>query len=136
MSCLFPRSPFCFLMYGSLQQIPSTIPKFRNIVVKQPVGTAHFTGVFLWPPLHAFLQVSCTSPQRNSHAHVTLTTSVPQLDLTPWNFPSAMITPKLGAGLEAGCTGAIKLPPQAFLCVRARRRARPRIAFHVAGLTS
>jgi succinate-semialdehyde dehydrogenase/glutarate-semialdehyde dehydrogenase len=28
--------------------------------------------------------------------------------LTPWNFPSAMITRKLGAALAAGCTTVIK----------------------------
>ncbi|TEB30017.1 succinate-semialdehyde dehydrogenase [Coprinellus micaceus] len=33
--------------------------------------------------------------------------------LTPWNFPSAMITRKLGAALAAGCTAVIKPPPEA-----------------------
>ncbi|KAJ3509762.1 hypothetical protein NLJ89_g5045 [Agrocybe chaxingu] len=32
--------------------------------------------------------------------------------LTPWNFPSAMITRKLGAALGAGCTAVIKPPPE------------------------
>ena len=32
---------------------------------------------------------------------------------TPWNFPSAMITRKLGAALAAGCTAVIKPPPEA-----------------------
>lgn len=32
--------------------------------------------------------------------------------LTPWNFPSAMITRKLGAALAAGCTAVIKPPPE------------------------
>jgi len=32
--------------------------------------------------------------------------------LTPWNFPSAMITRKLGAALAAGCTVVIKPPPE------------------------
>lgn len=31
---------------------------------------------------------------------------------TPWNFPSAMITRKLGAALAAGCTVVIKPPPE------------------------
>lgn len=31
---------------------------------------------------------------------------------TPWNFPSAMITRKLGAVLAAGCTAVIKPPPE------------------------
>ncbi|KXN89500.1 Glutarate-semialdehyde dehydrogenase DavD [Leucoagaricus sp. SymC.cos] len=31
---------------------------------------------------------------------------------TPWNFPSAMITRKLGAALAAGCTTVIKPPPE------------------------
>jgi len=31
---------------------------------------------------------------------------------TPWNFPSAMITRKLGAALAAGCTAVIKPPPE------------------------
>ncbi|KAF5320905.1 hypothetical protein D9619_000721 [Psilocybe cf. subviscida] len=32
--------------------------------------------------------------------------------LTPWNFPSAMITRKMGAALAAGCTTVIKPPPE------------------------
>ncbi|KAI0316114.1 succinate-semialdehyde dehydrogenase [Amylostereum chailletii] len=32
--------------------------------------------------------------------------------LTPWNFPSAMITRKVGAALAAGCTTVIKPPPE------------------------
>ena len=32
--------------------------------------------------------------------------------MTPWNFPSAMITRKLGAALAAGCTVVIKPPPE------------------------
>jgi succinate-semialdehyde dehydrogenase/glutarate-semialdehyde dehydrogenase len=32
--------------------------------------------------------------------------------LTPWNFPSAMITRKLGAALAAGCTAVIKPAPE------------------------
>ncbi|KAK0490045.1 Aldehyde/histidinol dehydrogenase [Armillaria luteobubalina] len=32
--------------------------------------------------------------------------------LTPWNFPSAMITRKLGAALAAGCTAVIKPDPE------------------------
>ncbi|KAF7297096.1 Succinic semialdehyde dehydrogenase [Mycena indigotica] len=38
--------------------------------------------------------------------------------LTPWNFPSAMITRKLGAALAAGCTAVIKPPPETpFSCL-------------------
>ncbi|EKM59869.1 uncharacterized protein PHACADRAFT_250643 [Phanerochaete carnosa HHB-10118-sp] len=32
--------------------------------------------------------------------------------MTPWNFPSAMITRKLGAALAAGCTAVIKPPAE------------------------
>lgn len=32
--------------------------------------------------------------------------------ITPWNFPHAMITRKLGAALAAGCTVVIKAPPE------------------------
>lgn len=32
---------------------------------------------------------------------------------TPWNFPSAMITRKVGAALAAGCTTVIKPAPEA-----------------------
>ncbi|KAF8622110.1 hypothetical protein AX15_007245 [Amanita polypyramis BW_CC] len=32
--------------------------------------------------------------------------------ITPWNFPSAMITRKLGPALAAGCTVVIKPPPE------------------------
>ncbi|KDQ64182.1 hypothetical protein JAAARDRAFT_27804 [Jaapia argillacea MUCL 33604] len=47
--------------------------------------------------------------------------------LTPWNFPSAMITRKLGAALAAGCTAVIKPPPEtpfsALALVELARRA-------------
>ncbi|KAI0034090.1 succinic semialdehyde dehydrogenase [Vararia minispora EC-137] len=50
--------------------------------------------------------------------------------LTPWNFPSAMITRKLGAALAAGCTAVIKPPPETpfsalALVVLARRAGVP-----------
>lgn len=32
--------------------------------------------------------------------------------LTPWNFPAAMITRKLGAALAAGCTAVLKAPAE------------------------
>ncbi|KAL6855527.1 succinate semialdehyde dehydrogenase NADP+ linked [Amphichorda felina] len=32
--------------------------------------------------------------------------------ITPWNFPAAMITRKLGPALAAGCTVVAKLPPE------------------------
>ncbi|KNZ76421.1 Succinate-semialdehyde dehydrogenase [NADP+], partial [Termitomyces sp. J132] len=59
-------------IYG--EHVPSPIPNFRNIVIKQPLGVVSI--------------------------------------LTPWNFPSAMITRKLGAALAAGCTAVIKPPPE------------------------
>lgn len=37
---------------------------------------------------------------------------IPRSILTPWNFPSAMITRKLGAALAAGCTTVIKPPSE------------------------
>ncbi|KII95315.1 hypothetical protein PLICRDRAFT_210504 [Plicaturopsis crispa FD-325 SS-3] len=47
--------------------------------------------------------------------------------LTPWNFPSAMITRKLAAALAAGCTAVIKPPPEtpysALALVELSRRA-------------
>ena len=42
---------------------------------------------------------------------VGLTSCVSSI-MTPWNFPSAMITRKLGAALAAGCTAVIKPPPE------------------------
>ncbi|EIM88353.1 succinic semialdehyde dehydrogenase [Stereum hirsutum FP-91666 SS1] len=47
--------------------------------------------------------------------------------LTPWNFPSAMITRKVGAALAAGCTTVIKPPPEtpfsALALIELARRA-------------
>ncbi|OCB84552.1 succinate-semialdehyde dehydrogenase [Sanghuangporus baumii] len=47
--------------------------------------------------------------------------------LTPWNFPSAMITRKLGPALAAGCTVVVKPPPEtpfsALALVELARRA-------------
>ncbi|KIM74992.1 hypothetical protein PILCRDRAFT_13936 [Piloderma croceum F 1598] len=45
--------------------------------------------------------------------------------MTPWNFPSAMITRKLGAALAAGCTAVIKPPPETpFSCLAITELAR------------
>ncbi|KAH9999912.1 succinic semialdehyde dehydrogenase [Russula vinacea] len=52
------------------------------------------------------------SPISNSR-NVVIKQPVGELSiLTPWNFPSAMITRKLGAALAAGCTAVIKPPPE------------------------
>ena len=32
--------------------------------------------------------------------------------ITPWNFPSAMVTRKAAAALAAGCTVVVKSPPE------------------------
>jgi delta 1-pyrroline-5-carboxylate dehydrogenase len=47
----------------------------------------------------------------NNNTH-NMTESFSSSILTPWNFPSAMITRKLGAALAAGCTAVIKPPPE------------------------
>jgi len=44
--------------------------------------------------------------------------------LTPWNFPSAMITRKLGAALAAGCTAVIKPAPETPFSALALAEAR------------
>ena len=42
--------------------------------------------------------------------------------ITPWNFPYAMITRKLGAALAAGCTAVVKPAEQTPLCALALAR--------------
>ncbi|KAF7432744.1 succinate semialdehyde dehydrogenase NADP+ linked [Pleurotus ostreatus] len=85
--------------YG--EHLPCALPGVRNVVIKQPIGTylrlpsPHPTPHHAAQSDLAFLgQVLCESI------------------LTPWNFPSAMITRKLGAALAAGCTAVIKPPPE------------------------
>ena len=63
-----------------------------------------------------YFQVSCSSLplyrtlNKCSNSHRSI--------MTPWNFPSAMITRKLGAALAAGCTAVIKPPPETpFSCL-------------------
>lgn len=43
----------------------------------------------------------------------------PCLLITPWNFPMAMATRKLGPALAAGCTSVVKPAPQTPLCTLA-----------------
>ena len=94
-----------------LEQIPSPIPNTRNVVIKQPVG--RFCPIFvkgLKSMINMILGVvwvvsywgQLIGIQRFSYSSI----------LTPWNFPSAMITRKLGAALAAGCTAVIKPPPE------------------------
>lgn len=70
--------------YGEV--IPNPMSNLRSVVIKQAIGP-----VFI--ATYDFL--SCT---RTSLI----------LDNSPWNFPSAMITRKLGPALAAGCTVVIK----------------------------
>jgi delta 1-pyrroline-5-carboxylate dehydrogenase len=49
----------------------------------------------------------CVSPQVYASSPSSQCLSTSSI-LTPWNFPSAMITRKLGAALAAGCTAVIK----------------------------
>ncbi|KAJ7058214.1 Aldehyde/histidinol dehydrogenase [Mycena amicta] len=57
--------------------------------------------------------------------NVTIKQPVGESILTPWNFPSAMITRKLGAALAAGCTAVIKPPPETpFSCLAIAELAR------------
>ncbi|KAF8922245.1 succinate-semialdehyde dehydrogenase [Mucidula mucida] len=44
--------------------------------------------------------------------NVVIKQPIGQSIMTPWNFPSAMITRKLGPALAAGCTAVIKPPPE------------------------
>lgn len=60
----------------------------------------------------------------------------PAAFVTPWNFPSAMITRKLGPALAAGCTVTIKpaeeTPLSALaLCVLAKEAGLPRGVLNV-----
>ena len=101
-----------FLLFAhkpsSLEHIPSPFSGTRNIVIKQPIGN--------YLPLHPPFDTQNISRRRvrwQSHSfagkfHNDITRSI----LTPWNFPSAMITRKLGAALAAGCTTVIKPPPE------------------------
>ncbi|KAF8076780.1 succinate-semialdehyde dehydrogenase [Lyophyllum atratum] len=57
------------------------------------------------------------SPLPNTR-NIVIKQPIGQSILTPWNFPSAMITRKLGAALAAGCTTVIKPPPETpFSCL-------------------
>ncbi|KAL1721668.1 Aldehyde/histidinol dehydrogenase [Schizophyllum commune] len=49
--------------------------------------------------------IPCAAPGTRN---ITIRQPVGNSILTPWNFPSAMITRKLGAALAAGCTTVIK----------------------------
>ena len=60
--------------------------------------------------------------------------------ITPWNFPSAMITRKAGAALAAGCTMVIKpasqtpfSPPSPLQCSRSGRACPPGVLNIVTG---
>ncbi|KAG7097428.1 hypothetical protein E1B28_004772 [Marasmius oreades] len=55
--------------------------------------------------------VSCMFPRLHPGLTSALNSLISSI-LTPWNFPSAMITRKLAAALAAGCTTVIKPPPE------------------------
>ena len=51
----------------------------------------------------------------------------PTLMITPWNFPLAMGTRKIGPAIAAGCTMVVKPASQTPLTMLAARRAAPRV---------
>jgi succinate-semialdehyde dehydrogenase / glutarate-semialdehyde dehydrogenase len=60
-----------------------------------------------------------TAPAGGSRFLVTRQPVGPCLLITPWNFPMAMGTRKLGAAIAAGCTSVIKPAPQTPLSMLA-----------------
>ena len=97
-----------------IEQIPSPISNSRNVVIKQPIG-AHMHWFSHDYILTCRLKVLCmSSPWSYLNCFWPACSSI----LTPWNFPSAMITRKLGAALAAGCTAVIKPPSETpFSCL-------------------
>ena len=71
------------------------------------------------------LQVWCACTSTSGFASEIDLTSFIRSILTPWNFPSAMITRKLGAALAAGCTAVIKPPPETPFSALALVEVRP-----------
>ncbi|CAK5271154.1 unnamed protein product [Mycena citricolor] len=98
--------------YG--ETIPSPFPNVRNVTIQQPVG--EFWRKLLIILSDRLAQALC------EHQRLSLRIGsqfrVFSAILTPWNFPSAMITRKLAAALAAGCTSVIKPPPETpFSCL-------------------
>ncbi|QUH03857.1 NAD-dependent succinate-semialdehyde dehydrogenase [Saccharopolyspora erythraea] len=52
------------------------------------------------------------APRGGSRIVTTRRPVGPSLLITPWNFPLAMVTRKLGAAMAAGCTSVLKPAPQ------------------------
>ena len=71
--------------YGEV--IPTSMSNLRSVVIKQAIGPVFIATYDLF---------SCT--------RIVLILN----NDSPWNFPSAMITRKLGPALAAGCTVVIK----------------------------
>lgn len=106
----------------TVEHVPSPVPNVRTLVIKQPIG-------------------KCNCSLRNAYTHVVfhrrrvsciLMRAAEFVDrdgahsgiFTPWNFPSAMITRKLGAALAAGCTAVIKPAPETPFSALALAEAR------------
>lgn len=106
---------------SSSEHIPSPFSNTRNVVIKQPIGD--------YPVLHPPFDTKNMSRRRvrwqsesfAGKSHNLITRSI----LTPWNFPSAMITRKLGATLAAGCTTVIKPPSETPFSALALAEVRP-----------
>nr|WP_269782996.1 NAD-dependent succinate-semialdehyde dehydrogenase [Nocardia terpenica] len=60
-----------------------------------------------------------TAPAGGSRFLVTRQPVGPSLLITPWNFPMAMATRKIGPALAAGCTSVVKPAEQTPLCTLA-----------------
>ena len=80
-------------------------------MIKQPVGD--YPLLALLPPPFDMVNMSrrrvgSVRSHNLGNSHSLGNRSI----LTPWNFPSAMITRKLGAALAAGCTTVIKPPAE------------------------
>ena len=96
-----------------LEHVPSSFKNIHNVVIKQPVGDYPLLPALLRPPFDVVFMSrrrvgSVISHNLGNRPHSLSNRSI----LTPWNFPSAMITRKLGPALAAGCTAVIKPPAE------------------------
>lgn len=119
--CLCPTSPWC---HNALTPTFHTVAIILSLENGKTLGeakgeVAYAASFIAWFAEEATRAYGFTIP--SSTPHTTLMTLREPVGvcgiITPWNFPAAMITRKVGPALAAGCSVVIKPPSETpFTC--------------------
>ena len=99
------------IMTAETEQIARIVSRENGKVLADAIGEVTYAAEFLRWFSEETVRVGGefrTAPSGDKTIIVTNQPVGPSLLITPWNFPAAMVTRKVGPALAAGCTVVIK----------------------------